>query len=351
MRQSVSLRVSVFILGCIAIAGWCVPGASYAQDRSGKEVVKEVCAACHETGANGAPKIGDAEAWSKRTSQGLTALTRHALEGIREMPAHGGQPDLSDLEIARAITYMVNASGGHWVAPVSTSDLMSERSGKQVVESVCVECHKEGKNGAPRIGDKAAWAARLKQGLSITVRSAVRGHGGMPPRGGNAQLTDDEIRDAILYMFNPSMSAASGSSAESTSQRVTAAAGSNEASVGGLDIYLGFISAEKLRSYPAGSVERTMHGGVPEGHNWYHVNVSLLDHQSLAPIAHAQVAARLSEVGMGTESKKLEPMAIGQGSYGNFFKIRPRTPYRVTVSIRIPGSPGPVEAEFDYRHD
>ncbi len=145
MRQSVSLRVSVFILGCIAIAGWCVPGASYAQDRSGKEVVKEVCAACHETGANGAPKIGDVEAWSKRASQGLTTLTRHALEGIRQMPAHGGQPDLSDLEIARAITYMVNESGGNWVAPASASDLMSERTGKQVVQTVCVECHKDGK--------------------------------------------------------------------------------------------------------------------------------------------------------------------------------------------------------------
>ena len=67
--------------------------------RSGKEVVQAVCASCHATGANGAPKIGDTKAWSQRASQGLTSLTRHALEGIRKMPGHGGSPGLSDLEI------------------------------------------------------------------------------------------------------------------------------------------------------------------------------------------------------------------------------------------------------------
>ena len=79
----------------------------------------------------------------------------------------------------------------------------AERSGKQVVDAQCAKCHQEGKNGAPKIGDRDAWSQRLKQGIDNTVRSAIRGHGGMPARGDKADLTDNEIRRAILYMFNP----------------------------------------------------------------------------------------------------------------------------------------------------
>lgn len=74
--------------------------------RGGKEVVEAVCAACHRTGVNGAPKIGDKEAWGKLASQGLTGFTEIALKGIRKMAAHGGNQNLTDTEIERAITYM-----------------------------------------------------------------------------------------------------------------------------------------------------------------------------------------------------------------------------------------------------
>ena len=171
-------------------------------ERSGKEVVDAVCAACHGTGMNDAPKIGDQKAWAKRATQGLSSLTKHAINGIRHMPAHGGSPDLTDLEIARAVAYMVNQSGGRWVEPVSLKDLARERSGEQVVQAQCVKCHQTGVGGAPKIGDRAAWAPRIKDGLDNTVRSAIRGHGGMPARGGMADLTDAELRGAIVYMFN-----------------------------------------------------------------------------------------------------------------------------------------------------
>src|SRR5437660_12135534 len=52
------------------------PANAQGAERSGKEVVQAVCAACHATGANGAPKIGDQKAWSKRASQGLTSPDR-----------------------------------------------------------------------------------------------------------------------------------------------------------------------------------------------------------------------------------------------------------------------------------
>src|SRR4051812_36840849 len=64
-----------------------------------------------------------------------------------------------------------------------------ERTGKQVVDEQCVKCHQAGVNGAPRIGDREAWIPRMKQGLDNLVRAAIRGHGGMPPRGGRADLT------------------------------------------------------------------------------------------------------------------------------------------------------------------
>jgi cytochrome c5 len=191
------------IAGALAFALAVAPGEMRAQtERSGKQVVDAVCAACHSTGVNGAPKIGDKNAWAKRASQGLTSLTEHAINGIRQMPAHGGSPNLSDLEIARAIAYMVNQSGGRWVEPVSVKDLSRARSGEQIVQAQCVKCHETGAGGAPKIGDRAAWAPRIKDGLDNTVRSAIRGHGGMPARGGMADLTDSELRSAIVYMFS-----------------------------------------------------------------------------------------------------------------------------------------------------
>jgi cytochrome c5 len=172
-------------------------------ERSGKAVVDVVCAKCHATGEKGAPKIGDKQAWRERAEQGLGGLTEHAVKGVRQMPAHGGSSNLTDLEIGRAITYMVNMSGGKWKEPASAKELAADRTGQQVVQAQCHKCHQDGLHGAPRIGDRDAWVPRLQNGLDFAVRSAIRGHGGMPPRGNKSDLTDFEIRNAIVYMYNP----------------------------------------------------------------------------------------------------------------------------------------------------
>jgi cytochrome c5 len=178
------------------------PGArAQGKERSGKQVVDAVCSKCHATGAHGAPKIGDKQAWSKRASQGLSGLTAHALTGIRQMPAHGGSPDLTDFEIKRAVTYMVNRSGGKWVEPINKKVPRDPRTGEEIVKAQCYKCHETGKGGAPKIGDRDAWIPRLKDGLESTVRSAMNGHGGMPARGGLADLSDSELRSAIIYLF------------------------------------------------------------------------------------------------------------------------------------------------------
>jgi cytochrome c5 len=187
----------------LALSAALATDATHAQRaRSGKEVVNAVCIKCHGTGEHGAPRIGDNKAWQARTPRGLSSLNQTAIEGLRSMPPHGGRLDLSDLELKRAITHMVNRSGGHWVEPADTQYPVA-RTGRQVVEARCRQCHEAGKGGAPRIGDRAAWIPRLSHGFEPLVRSAIHGHGGMPARGGLPDLTDDEMRGAIVYMFNP----------------------------------------------------------------------------------------------------------------------------------------------------
>lgn len=85
--------------------------------KSGEEVVKAVCGACHTTGAAGAPKTGDKAGWAARLGMGLEGLTKSAIKGKNAMPARGGVADLSDLEIARAIVVMANQSGASFKEP------------------------------------------------------------------------------------------------------------------------------------------------------------------------------------------------------------------------------------------
>ncbi|HTQ72996.1 MAG TPA: c-type cytochrome [Burkholderiales bacterium] len=195
-------RTTAFI-AFLASAAAAAPQLAGAQptNLSGKDVVEAVCAKCHASGANGAPRIGDKQAWSQRASRGLSSLTATALQGIRKMPSHGGNESLSDMEIKRAVTYMVNRSGGKWREPVDKSAPPAPRTGEAIVKAQCIKCHEAGKGGAPKIGDRDAWIPRLKNGLDATVRSAINGHGGMPARGGMADLTDAEMRSAVIYLF------------------------------------------------------------------------------------------------------------------------------------------------------
>jgi len=191
------------VFACATAAGAAEQARPSVSERTGKEIVDSVCASCHASGTHKAPRIGDKQAWEKLSARGLTSLTESALKGVRQMPSHGGRASLTDDEIRRAITYMVNQSGGHWVEPVSRGTPSAERSGQEIVQAYCAKCHRNGDGGAPKIGDGDAWRPRLKHGLDSVVRSAIHGHGGMAPRGGVASLTDSEIRAAIVYMFNP----------------------------------------------------------------------------------------------------------------------------------------------------
>ena len=199
--------------------GEAAAGAAAKGPRSGEEIVKAVCAACHATGAAGAPKTGDRAAWAKLVKEPLDKLVKDAITGVKAMPPRGGAPDLSDLELTRAIVFMANQSGGKYkepAAPATAAAAVSPGAApasapaaatadpKKVYESVCVACHAQSVAGSPKLGDKAAWAPRIKTGTDAMVKSVLGGKGAMPPKGGNATLSEAEIRGVVEFMVSQS---------------------------------------------------------------------------------------------------------------------------------------------------
>jgi len=216
---------------------------------AGGAVYTATCAACHDSGMAGSPKTGDKAAWATRLAQGYATLVTHAIEGIRAMPAKGGNPDLDDLEVARAVVFMTNQSGASFKepvapapaaapatpaaadaatattaaavaaapaaaapvvaaapvasAPVAGPAVASADTGKKAYDTACIACHGAGIAGAPKLGDKAAWSARLGQGASVLYDHAIKGFQGkagvMPPKGGSV-LPDADVKAAVDYM-------------------------------------------------------------------------------------------------------------------------------------------------------
>jgi len=84
--------------------------AAPAAARSGEDIYKSTCFACHGTGAAGAPKFGDKAAWGPRIDKGMDTLIKHATNGFNAMPPRGTCNDCSDDELKSAIEYMVSNS-------------------------------------------------------------------------------------------------------------------------------------------------------------------------------------------------------------------------------------------------
>jgi cytochrome c5 len=209
-----------------------------------------------------------------------------------------------------------------------------ERSGEEVVKMQCIKCHEAGVSGAPKIDDRAAWAPRMKQGLNATVRSAIRGHGKMPARGGVTDLTDNELRAAILYMFYPAGASLKARDANPTLPDP------NHKRIGGVDFYLGVTAASIAPVGQAG----------PKARGYYYVNISLHDAESKAFIKDAQVQARAANPVTGGETKRLELVTTNEAaSYGNYFRMEGREPYTITVRARRPGDARALEAKFEFK--
>ncbi len=234
--------------------------AAPAAARSGKEVYTAVCSVCHASGVAGAPKVGDKAAWEPRVATGLDALLNTAMNGKGAMPARGGNPSVTDDELKAVILYMtketgfdlgggdtaanekpaatkepakkeaekiatpaepekeeavkkeapkepeapaVTATPSTPEAPAMASTETSEE-GKKVYDKTCFACHATGIAGSPKLGDKAAWEARIATGMDTLYATALNGKGAMPPKGGNVALSDEKVKAAVDYMVSQS---------------------------------------------------------------------------------------------------------------------------------------------------
>jgi cytochrome c5 len=193
-------------------------GGAAAGGRSGEEIVKAVCATCHQAGLANAPKLGDKAAWAPHIKHGLNHLTAAAIKGKGAMPPRGGDASLTDEEVARAVAFMANQAGAKFKEPpvkapaqkpeaqtvAAATSKPGAADGKKVYDATCTACHTAGVANAPKPGDKAAWAPRVKQGMDALVQSAIKGKGAMPPKGGAANLSDAEVRAAVEFMVSQS---------------------------------------------------------------------------------------------------------------------------------------------------
>jgi len=175
--------------------------------RSAEDIYKAVCSACHASGAAGAPKFGDQADWSARLKQGEKALLASAIKGKNAMPARGGAADLSDLELESAVVYMANKAGAKFKEPAAPAPEKAAAApaagapdGKKIYDTTCVACHGTGVAGSPKAGDQAAWAPRLKTGINALYANALKGKNAMPPKGGNAALSEAELKAAVDYL-------------------------------------------------------------------------------------------------------------------------------------------------------
>jgi cytochrome c5 len=208
---------------------------------AGDAVYAAQCLACHGAGLVGAPKFGDAAAWGPRLNQGYDTLLLHSLQGLGAMGAQGGGA-YSDIEIGRAVVHMANAAGGSFPVPeaptaegaaapaeaaaapapaavvesapvqvaaapaTSTAAAppavvtVSADAGAALYKQACTACHAAGIAGAPKSGDKAAWAPRVGLGVDALTASVIKGKGIMPARGGST-ASDEEIKAAVEYML------------------------------------------------------------------------------------------------------------------------------------------------------
>ena len=110
-RISVGVFVSVVLFAASMQAGWAQT------PKSGEQVYKEVCTACHATGVSNAPKFGDKKAWARLIKEGQVTLTIDGWFGVRAMPPKGGNSNLALDEFARAVAFMAGAAGANWKDP------------------------------------------------------------------------------------------------------------------------------------------------------------------------------------------------------------------------------------------
>ena len=119
------------------------------------------------------------------------------------------------VDVGQLGTYTIRGAEKIWArTPITdrkvTKDWGDDRfdsvtvTGEEIVKGACFACHGTGAAGAPKLGDKGTWAARISGGADRLIQSALKGKGAMPPKGGSSDLSDFEIARAVVYLANQS---------------------------------------------------------------------------------------------------------------------------------------------------
>ena len=90
------------------------------------------------------------------------------------------------------------------IALFAVAGTSSARDGKEIYDTKCFTCHAAGVAGAPKFGDKAAWAPRIETGMDAMMVTVIKGKGAMPPKGTCMDCTDDELKATTQYMVDAS---------------------------------------------------------------------------------------------------------------------------------------------------
>ena len=173
-----------------------IGGNAYAKMRSNPDDVAARIAPV------GKARIGDPAAQTQAPESTASAAAPAA--STAEAPATetaSAAPPASDSGESEAAPQTVAAAAGGAV------DLAA---GEKIYQSACFACHLSGAAGAPKLDDPAAWEPRLGQGKAGLLQSVTDGKGAMPPKGGFAHLTEDEIRNAIEFMLDKAGVSAEG---------------------------------------------------------------------------------------------------------------------------------------------
>jgi cytochrome c5 len=133
--------------------------------------------------------------------KGNPALSNEAvakrIKPVGEVAVDASQPAPAPAAPATAAT-----SPAPIPAAVPAAAASASGKGKSVYDAACTVCHTAGVAGAPKAGDKAAWAPRLKTGMEALYASSIKGKNAMPPKGGNLSLADADVKAAVDYMVN-----------------------------------------------------------------------------------------------------------------------------------------------------
>ena len=128
------------------------------------------------------------------------AAVNQRLAPVAKVALDPNAPPPAAAPAAAAATPAVAAAGVPPPAAAPAKAGSGSGSGKGTYDAVCNVCHGAGVAGAPKLGDKAAWAPRLAQGKDAMYAAAIKGKGAMPPKGGNPAIPDDAVKAAVDYL-------------------------------------------------------------------------------------------------------------------------------------------------------